>query len=81
MNLLNWKKKRREAEEARNKSLQAEQEALFNKKMANLEEAKKRAEEALANQIKTNELAEKKKRDEIEKTEKENEEEQKRLKK
>ncbi|CAG8852868.1 26187_t:CDS:2, partial [Gigaspora margarita] len=36
-------------------SLQKEQEALFQKKMANIEEAKRRAEENLANQIKKNE--------------------------
>ncbi|CAG8593312.1 7108_t:CDS:2 [Paraglomus brasilianum] len=71
--------KRREAEVARAESLQKEQEALFKKKQANIEEAKRRAEENLANQIKANELAEKKKRDEIEKMEKENQAEQKRL--
>ncbi|CAG8583877.1 11066_t:CDS:2 [Cetraspora pellucida] len=73
--------KRREAEAARAESLQKEQKALFEKKTANIEAAKKRAEENLANQIKQNELEEKKKRDEIEKMEKENEAEQERLKK
>jgi hypothetical protein len=74
-------KKRREAEEARSKALQEEQERIFNNKMKNIEEAKKRAEEALANQIKQNELEAQKKRDEIEKMEKENQAEQERLKK
>jgi len=71
--------KRREAEAARAESLQKEQEALFNKKMANIEEAKRRAEENLANQKKQNEIQEQKRKDEIEKMKKENEEEQKRL--
>jgi outer membrane murein-binding lipoprotein Lpp len=71
--------KRREADEARSKALQEEQERIFNNKLKNIEDAKKRAEEALENQKKANELAEKKKRDEIEKLEKENQEEQKRL--
>jgi DNA repair exonuclease SbcCD ATPase subunit len=74
-------KKRREAEEARNKALQEEQNRIFNNKMKNIEDAKKRAEEALENQKKTNELAEQKKKDEIEKLQKENEVEQERLKK
>jgi hypothetical protein len=42
---------------------------------------KRRAEEASTNQIKQNKLDEKKKRDEIEKMEKENQAEQERLKK
>jgi outer membrane murein-binding lipoprotein Lpp len=71
--------KRREADEARNKALQEDQERIFNNKLKNIEEAKKRAEEALENQKKANELAEKKKKDEIEQLEKENQEEQKRL--
>lgn len=49
--------------------------------MANIEEAKRRAEENLANQLKQNELEEKRKRDEIEKMEKENQAEQERLRK
>ncbi|MDR1670151.1 MAG: hypothetical protein LBR43_00285 [Spiroplasmataceae bacterium] len=71
--------KRREAEESRNKALQEEQARIFEQKLKNIEQARQRAEEALENQKTANKLAEQKKKEEIEKLQKENDLEQERL--